>query len=71
VVLKVLANANTFFTIDIDSVDGNSDVTCPEVADGEHCPGTNSSCKYVKKATGNRSCLLARQGIMPPRCKKD
>jgi hypothetical protein len=23
-----------FFTIDID---GNGDVTCPEVADGEHC----------------------------------
>jgi hypothetical protein len=48
VVLKTLANANRFFTVDIDSVDGNGDVTCPEVADGKHCPGTNSSCKYVK-----------------------
>ena len=36
-VLKALANANSFFTIDIDSVEGNGDVTCPEVADGEHC----------------------------------
>jgi len=36
VVLKALANANRFFTVDIDSVDGNCDVTCPKVADGEH-----------------------------------
>jgi hypothetical protein len=48
VVLKALANANRYFTVDIDSVDGNGDVSCPEVADGKHHPGTNSSCKYVK-----------------------
>lgn len=48
-VLKALANANRFFTTDIDSVDGNGDVTCPEVADGEHCvSGKSCSCKYIK-----------------------
>lgn len=34
---KALANVNRFFTIDINSVEGNGDVTCPEVADQEHC----------------------------------
>jgi hypothetical protein len=37
VVLKAVANANRFFAVDINSVDGNGDVTCPKVADGEHC----------------------------------
>jgi hypothetical protein len=38
VVLKALENANRLFTtIDIGNVGGNSDMTSPEVADGEHC----------------------------------
>lgn len=54
-VLKTLANANRFFTVDIDSVHGNGDVTCPEVADGEHYVQVQTAVAYIlnkQQATG-------------------
>lgn len=59
-VLKALANANGFFTFDIDSVDSNCDVICPEVEDGEHCVQVKTAVAnmlYSGSARDNTSSL--------------
>jgi hypothetical protein len=66
--------STVFTAVDIGSVDGNSNMTCPAVADAEHCFQVQRAVANVlnkQSATGNRKFFWLFQGITPFHCKED